>query len=103
MFYLYIIKSRLKNRYYTGQTKDLKNRIKEHNAGKTKSIKAYIPFDLIYFETFKTREEAVSRERYFKSGSWREYIRKYLSNWIEYLTSDQVVEGSNPSGRTIKP
>lgn len=80
MFYVYILKSQKFNKYYTGQTKNLANRIKVHNLGKTKSIKAYIPFELIYFEEFSTRTEAVKREKYFKSGSGREFVKKQVEN-----------------------
>jgi putative endonuclease len=79
MFYVYILKSQKFYKYYTGQTKNLINRIKEHNSGKTKSIKAYMPFELIYFEEFSIRKEAVERERYFKSGSGREFVKKQIA------------------------
>ncbi len=72
------MESEIDGRLYKGQTKDIDNRIKEHNSGKTKSTKAYKPWKLVYFETFETREEAVLREKYFKTGSGREYIKKKL-------------------------
>jgi len=50
MWYVYIIKSLKFNRYYTGCTENIEKRLNEHNLGKTKSIKHYIPFDLIYSE-----------------------------------------------------
>ncbi len=65
---------------YVGHTEDLKKRLLEHNKGKTKSNKAYRPFTLVYFEKFTTREEASKREKYFKSGSGREYLKKMLNN-----------------------
>ncbi|MEQ9301815.1 MAG: GIY-YIG nuclease family protein [Cyclobacteriaceae bacterium] len=71
MCYVYILRSKKFNKHYTGQTKNLNKRIEEHNSGKTKSIKAYIPFELIYFEEFSTRKEALEREKYFKSGCGR--------------------------------
>lgn len=77
-FFVYILESEIDGRLYKGQTKDIDNRIKEHNSGKTKSTKAYKPWKLVYFETFETREEAVLREKYFKTGSGREYIKEKL-------------------------
>ncbi len=58
-----------------GQTKNMALRLKEHNAGKTKSIKPYIPYKVIYTENFKSRLEAVNREKYLKSGAGREFIK----------------------------
>jgi len=37
MYYTYILYSPKINKYYTGQTKDLNHRLKEHNRGKTPS------------------------------------------------------------------
>ncbi len=65
-------------RLYKGQTSDLNERVKQHNSGKTKSTKGFMPWELIYFEKFKTREEAVFREKYFKSGIGREFLKKKL-------------------------
>ena len=65
-------------RLYKGQTNNLGNRIIEHNTGKTKSTKGYLPWELVYFESFKTREEAVLREKYFKTGSGREFLKGKL-------------------------
>ena len=39
-------------------------RLAEHNAGKTKSNKHFIPWEIAYFETFTSIEEAISRERF---------------------------------------
>ena len=39
-----------------------------------------MPFDLVYFETYKTRSEAVAREKFLKSGAGREFIKEILKN-----------------------
>jgi len=38
-YYVYILYSKSINRYYSGQTQDLQNRLIEHNAGETTSIR----------------------------------------------------------------
>ncbi len=53
MFYVYIIKSKLKERYYTGSSKDHFVRLKSHNSGKVKSTKANRSWEIVYFETFE--------------------------------------------------
>ncbi|MBB5332473.1 GIY-YIG nuclease family protein [Chryseobacterium koreense] len=78
-FYVYVIKSQLNGHLYKGQTENLEKRLSEHNAGRNRSTRPFLPWELVYFEKFETREEAVLREKYFKSGSGREFLKKVLS------------------------
>jgi putative endonuclease len=77
-YFVYILESEIDGRLYKGQTSDIDKRIKEHNSGKTKSTKGYKPWKLVYFEEFATREEAVLREKFFKTGIGREYLKEKL-------------------------
>ena len=79
MFYAYVIKSINHDFFYKGHCEDLDVRLEQHNSGQTNSIKPYIPFKMIYFEEFDTREEAITREKYFKSSAGRRYLKKKLS------------------------
>jgi putative endonuclease len=79
-FYTYIIQSLIDNSLYKGHSMNIENRLSQHNAGKTKSIKSKIPFKLIYFEEFNSRKEAIDRERYFKSAAGRRWINKNIIN-----------------------
>ena len=48
---------------YCGGTNDREKRIADHNAGKgAKYTKPRLPVKLVYYETFGTKEEAMSRE-----------------------------------------
>jgi len=67
MYFAYILKSLSDGTYYKGSTNNLKERIKQHNAGKVKYTKGHIPYKLHYFEEFETRTEALQREKFFKS------------------------------------
>ena len=61
MNYTYILKCK-DDSLYTGWTNDLKKRITSHNAGKgAKYTKARRPVELVYYEEFQTREEAMKR------------------------------------------
>jgi putative endonuclease len=44
----------------------------------TISIKPYIPFEIVYSEIFITEEEAIKREKYFKSSAGRRFLIKKL-------------------------
>lgn len=57
---------------YTGWTNDLKKRIKDHNEGRgAKYTRSRRPVELVYFEEFYTKEEAMSREWTIKQMSRR--------------------------------
>ena len=66
MNYTYIVKCSDET-FYTGWTNDLKKRIEMHNSGKgAKYTKARLPVELVYYEAFDTKEEAMSREWHIK-------------------------------------
>ncbi len=48
---------------YTGWTNHLTKRVSDHNAGRgAKYTKAHLPVELVYYEIFETKEEAMKRE-----------------------------------------
>ena len=62
MNYTYIVRCK-DNSLYCGWTNNLEKRIENHNAGTgAKYTKSRRPVELVYFETFDTKEEAMSRE-----------------------------------------
>jgi putative endonuclease len=68
-FYLYILKSKKDKNLYIGSTKDLKKRFEEHNKSKVFSTKSRIPFELIYYEAYKSEKDARKRESNLKLRS----------------------------------
>jgi len=75
MFYAYVIKSVNHDYFYKGHCKDIAVRLQQHNAGMTESIRPYLPFELVYFEEFNTEDEAIRREKYFKTSAGRRYLK----------------------------
>ena len=62
MNYTYILKCS-DDTLYTGWTNNLEKRIKDHNDGNgAKYTKPRRPVELIYYEEFETKEEAMKRE-----------------------------------------
>ena len=80
MFYAYVLKSVHHDYYYKGHCENMEIRLKEHNAGMTKSISNKVPFEIIYYETFQTREEAINREKYFKTAAGRRVLKNKIGN-----------------------
>jgi len=81
MYTVYVFKSLKDNRTYVGCTKNLENRLKEHNSGEVKSTKSRIPFVLWYKEDFENKYEAFAREQHFKTAWGRRQLRKILSKF----------------------
>lgn len=80
-YYVYVLRSIDFNRNYTGFTSDIEKRLAEHNSGKTKSTKPYRPWEILFYEEYDNKADALKREKYLKSGVGREYVKnKYLAS-----------------------
>ena len=79
MYYTYVLKSVYSDYLYKGHCSDLNTRLSQHNNGMTKSIKPYIPLELIYFEKFETVNEAIEREKYFKTAAGRRFLKARMA------------------------
>ena len=76
--YCYILKCS-DNTLYTGYTNDLDNRLKAHNSGNgAKYTKTRLPVELVYYEEYPTKEEAMSREWHIKHKMTREEKLKLI-------------------------
>lgn len=76
MFYVYVLVSEARSlRFYVGMSQDVEVRLLQHNSGKTKSTKGYIPWRIFFFEPVGTRIQAREREKYWKSGIGKERIK----------------------------
>ncbi|HVV39303.1 MAG TPA: GIY-YIG nuclease family protein [Candidatus Paceibacterota bacterium] len=75
MYYVYAIKSSLRNYLYVGLTADIERRLSEHNKGRNKTTRPYRPFTLVYSEALSDRRSARSREKYLKSGVGKEFLK----------------------------
>ena len=80
MYYVYVLKSIHHGKLYKGFCADLDIRLAEHNAGKTKSTKPFMPWEVIYFEEIKSLKEAVSREKYLKSAAGRRFLKTIIDS-----------------------
>jgi putative endonuclease len=78
MYYTYVLYSSDFDQIYIGQTNNLEKRLTEHNSGLSASTKRYLPWQMIYFERYEGRREAMFREKELKSHQGRNWIRKEL-------------------------
>ena len=79
MFYLYILYSPSRDKYYIGYTSDVQERVIEHNSGATNYTRSGKPWNLVYKEEFDLKLDAIKRELEIKRKKSRKYI-EYLIN-----------------------
>jgi putative endonuclease len=75
MYIVHILRSLKDNKRYIGSTRDLKRRLFEHNNGLVISTRNRKLFELIHTEEFSSKQQASEREKFFKSGKGREYLK----------------------------
>ncbi|MBS4803443.1 MAG: GIY-YIG nuclease family protein [Clostridium sp.] len=74
MNYVYILKCS-DNTLYTGWTTSLEKRLKAHNSGKgAKYTKPRLPVEIVYFEEFQDKKDAMKREYAIKQLSREEKL-----------------------------
>lgn len=75
MYYTYVLESQKDFKLYTGVTQDLRSRFEKHNKGLVESTKFRRPLRLIYYEACLNKERAIKREKYFKTGFGRKFLK----------------------------
>ena len=102
MWYVYVLKSRLNKRLYTGYTLNIKLRLEEHNSkqGGIYTLKNG-PFDLVYFESYRDKRDATKAELFWKSGYGRDVLKDKVKYSLESLnntpSSNGRTAGSEPA------
>ncbi len=76
MIKVYVLKSLVAEKYYVGMTENIQRRLKQHNNGKSKFTKGYMPWVFIYSEEFPDYKTARVREKYLKSTAGKNWLRK---------------------------
>jgi putative endonuclease len=79
MWYVYIIRSvSFPNQEYSGASADLRQRVADHNAGKSKHTAKFAPWELVWYSAFPDKYRALQFEKYLKSHSGRAFAKKRL-------------------------
>ena len=79
MYYVYLLKSHSQPKQpYVGPTRDLRQRLKDHNEGRSPHTAKFRPWILIAYFAFAQERTAIAFERYLKSGSGRAFIRRHF-------------------------
>jgi type I restriction enzyme R subunit len=78
IFFIYAIRCDDES-IYIGQTDDLERRWDEHVSGTgAEHTRRHKPLDLVHFEEHASRKEAVSREKWLKTGFGRQWLKREI-------------------------
>jgi len=77
-YYIYILRSLVDKSYYIGYTTDLDRRLKEHNEGESRYTRKKIPWEVVYYEEYEDKGEAIRREKFLKRQRNREFYRRLI-------------------------
>jgi len=72
--YLYVIQSKKDYSFYIGTADNLKKRFREHNQGLSLSTKYKKPWVTIYCEWYRSKKDALKRER---------QLKKHKTGWVK--------------------
>jgi len=76
--FVYILKSKKTGAYYLGSSKDVGRRLKQHNAGLTRSTKKYLPWEVIFVKKYEEISQARKMEYKLKKMKSRIILEKII-------------------------
>jgi putative endonuclease len=86
---VYALWSRRYYRLYIGRSKKVAQRLTQHNKGQQKSIKAFMPWKLIFSEPCLSRQHTREREKYWKTGAGRSRLKHIAAKISKKPTDSQ--------------
>ena len=85
MYYVYLLQERESKKHYIGYTADLRQRLNQHQS-KHPGYTSQGCWQLVYYESYFSREDAEERERKLKhDGRSRRYIMQRTNRSQELL------------------
>ena len=83
MFHTYVLQSQKDKSKYVGFTeRNPLDRLIDHNQSRVQSTKNKKPWDLIYYEGYVDKKDALHREKFLKSGSGNRYLKNHLKYYL---------------------
>ena len=79
MHYVYVLQSKEGRSIYIGNTNNIDRRLSEHNKGNVYYTKKHAPYELVYYEAYIDKKDAVERESKLKHhGSAIGHLKRRL-------------------------
>lgn len=81
-YYVYVLRSLVRDFIYIGDTENLRNRLSEHNSGQSASTKPYLPYEIIHYEAYRNMADAKRREMYLKGSRGKTTLKTMLKEFL---------------------
>ena len=81
MFFVYALWSEKYDKIYVGFSENPDDRLKAHNLGKSTYTRKFRPWHRFYLLETDNKEDALKKEKYFKSGWGRRKLKSELEKW----------------------
>ena len=86
MYYVYVLRDFKTDKSYIGYTSDLERRLKEHKSDNVHTTLRFSESNLIFYEAFVAKEDAVRRESYFKTTKGKKALKLILRESLKQAT-----------------
>ena len=82
-YYLYILKSKITDKYYTGISQDPHRRLEFHNTKEKGFTSRYRPWEIVLVKEYDSKAEAMETEKKIKSWKSKLMIERIISGEIK--------------------
>jgi len=82
-YYTYILQSEKDGKNYRLTITLKAVRFEQHTKGQVESTKYRRPLKLIYYEACLNQQDALKREKYFKTHYGKMFLKNRLKNWFK--------------------
>lgn len=82
-WYVYVLRSLKDGQFYIGSTNNPQRRLAQHKRGENISTARRLPVELLYFERHLTKEDALRREKYFKTTKGKVTLRQMMRSALD--------------------
>ena len=96
MYYVYVLQSEKDSLLYIGFTEHLESRILRHQNGESASTKFRRPLKLIFYEAYFEKEDALRREKYFKTTKGKAALKVMLKGYFSRVVSNRFISSKSP-------
>jgi len=90
MIFVYGLKNAINDEVYVGITSSPDRRVAEHNSGKNRYTKAFMPWSVFYTEQQLDYPSARRREKYLKSAAGKRFLKRLISKGADSLADEKT-------------
>ena len=80
MYFVYVLESQKDGSIHIGSTGNVEKRLELHNEGRVQATKNKRPLVLLYQEPYNDKQEAFSRERFYRTPRGKSVLKKKIES-----------------------